>query len=338
VKPRTLIMIGIAASCGIIAVALWVNFSGQSKPSLASSARRSPTAVERVQAESPMATLPVAISYPPSPTPAKPTLRQRFRGAKDYAQLVKEIGPAAADGNAEAQYVTAEALRWCAQELKVRFIRPNGQVRTLDQVQARRAMQPAGLSQEELTTIYTRCQGFLENPQLLKNTGSWEQWLDKAVSVNYPAAMAEKARLLEGEIMLASVSQLPRDQQPHDQSAAVTEDEVRDLALRAVRSGDPDAIFDMSEWVRAGDRTTEEDATLISAWQMLACQKGYDCGPNSDFMKFRCDWDPQCSDRDSYVEYFQRHLGTEYDDALGLAKTIEQAIAANDVRAIRSLL
>jgi hypothetical protein len=85
-------------------------------------------------------------------------LRQRFRGAKDYAQLVKEIGPAAADGNAEAQYVTAEALRWCAQTLKIYFIRPNGQVRTLDEVQARRATKPAGLSQDELTTIFTRCQ------------------------------------------------------------------------------------------------------------------------------------------------------------------------------------
>ena len=325
-KPRTLIIFGIAASCGVIAMALWVNFKGLSTPSLTNSARRSSATVEPVQTRSTMATG----YHPPPLTSAKPTLRQRFRGAKDYAHLVKEIGASAATGNAEAQYVMAEALRWCDQTLKLYFIRPNGQVRTLDEVQARRATKSAGISQDELTTIFTRCQGFLEDPELLKNTGSWDQWLDKAVSENYPAAMAEKARLLESEIMLASASPLP-----HDQSAAVTEDEARDLALQAVQSGDPDAIFYTSDWVRAGDRTPDENATLISAWQILACQKGYDCGPNSDFIKSLCNWDAQCSDRDSYVEYFQRQLGTQYDDALVLAKTIEQAIAAKDIQAIR---
>jgi hypothetical protein len=324
-----LIAVSFAALCGVMAIVLWGKFEGQSGSILVNSARQSPKTVERVQSVPTKTTR----SQSPIPSPAKPILRERFREAKDYAQLVKELGPSAGDGNPEAQYVIAQALRWCGRTLKLYFIRSNGHVRTLDEVQARRAAQPAGISQNELAAIYTRCEGFLEDPDLLENAGSWDQWLDKAVSANYPAAMAEKARLLEADIVLASASQLP-----HDAPAAGAEDQAKNLALLAVQSGDPDAIFSMSDWVRAGDRSPEENAIIISAWQILACQKGYDCGPSSDFLKARCDWDVQCAEGQSYIDYFRRQLGTQYDDALALSKTIDQAIAANDVQAIRSHL
>ena len=325
-KSRTLSLItgSVVALCSVIAVVLWAKFRVPSHPGLASTVRSSPMAVERAK------TGLAGLDHPSIPLLTKSTLRQRFREAKDYAQLVKELGPSAVAGNAEAQYVTAEALRWCGQTLKLYFIRPGGQTRTLDEVQARRATQPAGISQDELAAIYTRCQGFLKDPDLLKSTGSWDEWLDKSVSANYPAAMAEKARLLDADISLGRV--------PHDQSAADAEDQARDLALLAVQSEDPDAVFFMSDWVRASNRTPAENATLISAWKILACQKGYDCGPNSDFMKSLCDWDVQCADGQSYVDYFQRQLGTQYDDALVLAQSIDHAIAAKDVQAIRSHL
>ena len=111
-----------------------------------------------------------------------------------------------------------------------------------------------------------------------------------------------------------------------------------DLALRAVWSEDPDAIFMMRDLVRSCNRTEEENATIISAWQILACQKGYDCSPTSDLMKGLCDWDVQCADGQPSTQYFERQLGTQYDGALRLAKAIENAIAAKDVQAIRTYL
>jgi hypothetical protein len=217
--------------------------------------------------------------------------------------------------------------------LKLYFIRPDGRIRTLDEVHARRTLQASGISQQELTNIYTRCQGFLDQQGHLKETGSWDQWLDNAAAADYPAAVAEKAANLEADIALTAASQLP-----HAQPAAGAEDRARNLALEAVQSGDPDAIFLMSDWVRAGDRTAEENATLISAWKILACQKGYDCGPNSEWMMSVCSWDVQCADDQTYIDYFQRQLGTQYDEALSLARTIDQAIATKDIQAIRSHL
>jgi hypothetical protein len=295
---------------------------------MANPARRLPATVEPVR--EPFAPSFYKTTIPPR---AKPTLRQRFREAKDYAQLVKEFEAEAVAGDPEAQYVTAEASRWCGQTLKLYFIRPNGQIKTLDQVQERRATQSAGISQDELMQVYTRCHGFLEDPDLQRSMTLWSQWLDRSVAANFPAAMAEKARLMESDVLQASGGQLPSSQ-----TAFGTEDEAMDLALRAVWSEDPDAIFMMRDWVRSGNRTEEENATIISAWQILACQKGYDCSPTSDLMKGLCDWDVQCADGQPYTQYFQRQLGTQYDDALRLAKAIENAIAAKDVQAIRSYL
>lgn len=259
--------------------------------------------------------------------------RQRFRAATNYAQLVKELGPSALDGNPEAQYVMAEALRWCDKTLRLYFIWPNGQARTLEEVEAMRASRPAGISTRELETIYARCQGFLEDPAFTKIVGSWNEWLDKSAAQNYPAAVAERARLLEDQAAIGAIAQT------HDTTTdAAQETQAREMALQAVQSGDPDAIFSMGDFVRTGTRTSEETATVIDAWKILACQKGYDCGPDSDFMHTVCDWDAQCADGKSYTDYFQRQLGTGYDDAIATAKIIDRLIAAKDTQGLRSYL
>jgi TPR repeat protein len=263
----------------------------------------------------------------------KPTLRQLFREANDYAFFVKDIRPRAAAGDAEAQYLTSQALRYCALTLQLYFRPIHGQVPILKEVEARRIRRSEGISHEELADIYTRCQGFLQQPELLTDSGSWKQWLDKAVDAGNPAAMAQKALIIESNAMKSSLSQLP-----HAPVEADVRDQAKDLALTAVQSGDPDAIFLMADWVREGTRSAEENATFISAWQILACQKGYDCGQNSNWMRSFCAGQVQCADDRTYIDYFQRTLGNQYADALNLAKAIDQAISAKDVESIRSYL
>ena len=237
-------------------------------------------------------------------------------------------------GNTEAQYLTAKALKWCAQTMHLYFIRPNGEVHTLEEVQARLAAKPVGISEQALATIYSRCQGFLESPELRKSTGSWSEWLDKSADGGYPAAIAQRAANLEFQLTLESHSSLP-----HEDRGTDAEAQAKELALSAAESGDPDAIFLMSEWVRAGNRTQDETATVINAWKILACQKGYDCGPNSDWIMSACIGNPQCADGGTYVDYLQNQLGgSQYDDALRMAKLIDEAITAKDVQTLRSYL
>ncbi|HWW28828.1 MAG TPA: hypothetical protein VNY80_02350 [Steroidobacteraceae bacterium] len=319
----------IIAVSGVIAFVAWKDFDTSSSSNSALSARRSSTTVERTEAKSKVS---MSVTSSVSQSLA-PTLNQRFREAKDYAHFVAEIRPMATAGNTEAQYLTAKALKWCAQTMHLYFIRPNGEVHTLEEVQARFAARPVGISQQDLAMIYSRCQGFLESPELRKSTESWNEWLDKSADGAYPAAIAQRAANLELQLILESGSSLP-----HEDRGVGAEAQAKELALSAAESGDPDAIFLMSDWVRTGNRTDDETATLINAWRILACQKGYDCGPHSDWMISVCSWDPQCADGGTYVNYFQRQLGNQYYDALRLAKSIDEAITANDVQTLRSYL
>jgi hypothetical protein len=327
IRYASLFLLIIAVS-GVIAFIAWKDFDTSSSSNSALTARRSYTTVERTQSRSEVTTSTVS-SVSQS---LVPTLNQRFREAKDYAHFVAEIRPMATAGNTEAQYLTAKALKWCAQTMHLYFIRPNGEVHTLEEVQARFAARPVGISQQDLAMIYSRCQGFLESPELRKSTESWNEWLDKSADGAYPAAIAQRAANLE-LLILESGSSLP-----HEDRGIGAEAQAKELALSAAESGDPDAIFLMSDWVRTGNRTDDETATLINAWRILACQKGYDCGPHSDWMISVCSWNPQCADGGTYVDYFQRQLGNQYYDALRLAKSIDEAITANDVRTLRSYL
>jgi hypothetical protein len=325
---QVLFRVMIVAVIGVIAFACWKAFEPSSS-SEAAPARQSSMTVEQSAAKP---TTPSAAHTSVSPPPEK-SLRDRFHEAKDYAHFVAEIAPLANIGNAEAEYLTAKSLKWCAQMSRLYFIRPNGEARTLEETQANAAARPVGLSQEAIAMIYTRCRGFLEDPELRKMSLSWSQWLDKAVDAGYPAAIAQHASLLESQLLLESHSSLSHPDRGPDAEA-----QARDLALSAVQSGDPDAIFSMSDWVRASTRTEEETATLISAWKILACQNGYDCGPDSDWMLSVCSWNAQCANGRTYTDYLQQQLGSQYDEAVRLANTINQAIISKDVQALRSYL
>jgi hypothetical protein len=327
-RRASLLLVIMALSC-VISFIAWKTFETPSSANKARSARRSSTTVEPTKERSKESTSATSSVSPASAT----TLNQRFRDAKDYAHFVAEIRPLATAGNAEAQYLTAKALKWCAQTMNLYFIRPNGEVHTLEEVQARFAARPVGISEQELATIYLRCQGFLDNPELRKSTNSWNEWLDKSADAGYPAAIAQRAANLENQLTLELHSSLPHEDQ------GVAEAQAKELALSAAESGDPDAIFLMSDWVSTGNRTDDETATLIGAWKILACQKGYDCGPNSDWIMSACSSNPQCADGRTYVDLLQRQLGgSQYDDALRLAKSIDQALTAKDEQTLRSYL
>lgn len=312
------------AALGVIAFVSWKAFVPRHAP-----ARQSPLSVEPAPANISKVSPPM----PPIASHQDRSLRQRFLDAKDYAQFVASIAPLASAGNTEAEYLTAKSLRWCAEMSRLYFRRSTGEPRTLEEVQANAAARPLGLPPEAIEMSYARCRGFLEDPNLRKMLTTWNQWLDSAADGGSPAAIALRASLLETQLMLESHSSLP-----HPEHGVDAEAQARDLALNSVESGDPDAIFLMSDWVRAGQRSGQETTVLMDAWKILACQSGYNCGRNSDWMLSACSWDPQCANDQSYTDYLQRQLGSQYDDAVRLAASIGQAIASKDIQALRNYL
>jgi hypothetical protein len=259
-------------------------------------------------------------------------IRAQFRSAHDYSLFVRTISSAATAGDPAAEYLTAKALRYCAENITRFFRRPDGSSRTLDDVQRRMAKISHGY--ELSNEIYDHCRTYLDDPVLMGATASWEKWLDKAVAASYPPAQIEKSDVLR-------VSDLMQDAGNATSGDIIppTVGPARDLALTAVLSGDPDAILGMTNWIDGTKHSADEYQDLVSAWELLACQRGYDdCGSNSELLRSVCMYDPQCLNDSNVIDLLQRQLGTRFDDARRLAESIGLALDAKNKTAIESYL
>ena len=274
----------------------------------------------------------VALTSRPGSPERKVAPRELFRASRDYAKLVHDLAAAATAGDATAEYLTANALRYCDERLKM-FRRSNGSIRSLNEVQARWANRPVGY-QQAIMDAYERCHEFQNNPADQEPTSSWHAWLDKAVAAGFPPAQSEKADdMRDSEMLRDAANATAGDVVPPTMGPA------RDLALAASTSGDPDTIFCMANWVDGTTHSQEDYVDLTSAWTLLACQRGYDdCGPNSEWIRSMCNWDPQCVDVNNATDYLQRRLGSHFDEVQNLVKQIGLAVDAKDLKAIESYL
>lgn len=275
---------------------------------------------------------------PTSTTPLVPSarafdLRTQFRKSQNYAALVREFSALATAGDPTAEYLTARALKYCSDTIRLHFRNPEGLARTRNEVEVRVGKYPNGL-QQEILEAYDRCHEFLADSSQSDSMSVWASWLDKSSAAGYPPAESLKADLSrEADLMHDAASASGGDIVPPTYGPA------RNLALRAVLSGNPDSIFEMMNWVDGTKHSMDESADLLGAWQLLACQRGYDdCGPTSEWLRSTCNWDPQCADDSSVTDSLKRRFGSRFDDVQNLANSIGLAIDQKNQQAVESYL
>ncbi len=271
----------------------------------------------------------------PSLAPSAHTfdLRTQFRKSQNYAELVREFAVSAAAGDPTAEYLTARALKYCRDTIRLHFRNSKGLVRTRDEVEGRIGKYPVGL-QQEILEAYDRCHEFLADSSQPDSMPAWESWLDRASAVGYPPAQSLKADISrQADLMRDAANASGGDIIPPTYGPA------RDLALRAVLSGNPDSILEMTNWVDGTKHSMDESADLQGAWQLLACQRGYDdCGSTSEWLRSMCNWDAQCANDSSVTDYLRRQFGTRFDDVQNLANSIGLALDQRNQQAIESFL
>jgi hypothetical protein len=273
-----------------------------------------------------------------STTPLVPSarafdLRAQFRKSQNYAALVREFSAQATAGNPTAEYLTARALKYCSDTIRLHFRNPEGLAKTRNEVEVRVGKYPIGL-QQEILEAYDRCHEFLADSSQSDLMLAWENWLNKSSAAGYPPAESLKADLSrQADLMHDAASASAGDIVPPTYGPA------RDLALRAVLSGNPDSIFEMMNWVDGTKHSMDESADLLGAWQLLACQRGYDdCGPTSEWLRSMCNWDPQCANDSSVTDYLMRRFGSRFDDVQNLANSIGLAIDQKNQQAVEYYL
>jgi hypothetical protein len=314
--PSRLIMLGLALLGLIIAGGIWglhgktVQPDTVRKTELIHVATR-PVLQERASVEH--------YTSPASPTSVDP--REERRKATDYRQLMNLLLPLARAGSAPAQYELASALRYCDENIQSHFISPTtGQMKTQEDI--RRLYGKLNENTRQLLEeSYQRCQTFLADLSPLK---TYSDWLDQSAKAGYPPAVFMQADLmLKPNLLSGDSAEIER---------------ARQLAISASASADPAVLFGMAEFVDLTGKTPEQAGQLISAWWLVACERGYDCSAQSDVARSTCTVDPQCANAPTVVEELQRVNGAKFDEIQQLAELIGAAIDSGDVHAIRKYL
>lgn len=325
-RARLLVALGTLASC-VVAIAVWGPHRDVRAPDPARRSQTMRTSIDESAQSS------VAHGAEHAAVPRQElAIRERFRRSKDYAEFVKSISAAAGAGERDAEYFTAEALKYCDENLNRFFRTPGGTTRSLNDAQQKWASRPAGY-QQEIVVTYDRCHAFLEEPELQDATSAWKSWLKRSADAEYPPAEAEQADLMRITALVSGGGTGATSD-----GGPTAYEQAKSLALMAVQSGDPDTFIKMANWVDGKSHAPEEYENLVSAWQLLACQRGLDCGPTSEWLRSMCNWDPQCAEGQTVSDYLQRRLGSRFDDVQRLATDIARAVDAKDVAGIQSHL
>ena len=247
--------------------------------------------------------------------------RSARREAVDYMQLVQQLIPIAEEGSTEAQYEIASALHYCEENWHARsfFSSVTGKWRTPEQLQRLYVMLPEN-TRSLMQEADEHCHAFVDELDILKTS---DKWLEQATEAGFPAAVFLKADLMfKANLKTEDYEQMAQ---------------AKKMAISASTTGDPTVLFGMADFVSSA-QDKERVQKLISAWWLVGCQSGYDCGPESEAIRSNCTVDPQCANKPSIVEQLQRINGAKFGEIEELAREIKTAVASQDTNAIAKFL
>jgi hypothetical protein len=215
--------------------------------------------------------------------PGSASWRERVWSSHDYWAVARQLFPAARAGDPDAQYFLWTVLERCDEEKRFYLLRRGRQL-TLDE--ALEWARARGMRSDMVVAVYERCHEFLNHPDL--EFGAAGSWLAQAAAVGQSAAQSTLAgKLLMQEYLLAAA-----------QPGAIklfggpfaSNEPPDELLAAAVRSRDPIALWNVGELQHLLNPTLSdaENQNKMLAWQLVACRRGYDCGPNAQWVVNAC--------------------------------------------------
>ena len=182
------------------------------------------------------------------------------------------------------------------------FFRDGNRRRTYDEV-VQYAVKRGGLNWEFVAGKFMRCKRLLEASD--SPFGTAEEWMNAATENGYPRAQARAA--------LGKVWKSRYETEPN--LAREGGEEARRLALEALRTKDPGAIFLVGDVAIALDSREGAANPQEWIWILAACERGYDCSRQSPWYQLRCSFDPLCQPYENgVVDVVQRETGNRFPD------------------------
>ena len=274
-------------------------------------------------AASHIATTPSPIkSSTASPNGPIPTgYKEAFAQSRNYWKFAHDALAAASAGDADAQFYLSRALDYCAEHNSLYFQR-RGKSIGLDE-----ALQYAALRHLPIDTtqdVYDRCHEFIDRDS--SDLGRASDWLAQATAAGQPVAQAVTAiKLLMQESQRNSVR---AGGLPNSDSAATVSDgfDPRQLLRAAVQSKDPEVLFSLGDALTLMAPTAVDSDTTRLAWWLVACQRGFDCSANAEWVKNSCANSPQCASADGPSDLVQTLAGDKWPEVEQRAREINSSL------------
>jgi hypothetical protein len=240
--------------------------------------------------------------------------RTLFQQSTNYWKLAQKILSAANSGNADAQVYLSKTLTYCS-ELNKFYFQHRGTRLSLDeglQYAAKRNL-PYDIAQK----VYERCHDFNDNDTA--SLGDPAEWLARATSARQPLAQALTASAI---LMQNSTEQLKKASgvaNPDNAHFVAGDADPFALLRDAVRSRDPEVLFNIGEAQALRHSANADGNTVRYAWWLVACERGFDCSANADWVKTSCGGTNECASAQDPTDLVRNLAGENWPAVQRLA-------------------
>jgi len=303
----------IAAALSVLAAVIWWWAGAGDARSAKASERTGPPPASIAPAVDSVASNP----DPPRPREATSSATRedyaaRLRAAPDYLEFVRSLTEAASNGDHAAQFYIFRALDYCDDGYRGYFNRKGVRLTLDDALKFESTRWP--YNTDEVRRVHARCHTLVETGQELSRERL--EWLRLASKGGFP---------------LAQVIDAQRPSRTDDP----TVDERRSLVAKAIRSRDPEVIFEIGNTVLDSPPPAggEIDRDHL-AWYLAACARGFDCAAQSEIVRELCRFDPTCQPYETLVDLVRRASGNDFPDLEARARWINEKIDAGDWEAL----
>jgi hypothetical protein len=200
----------------------------------------------------------------------------------------------ALEGDADAQFVLYRAASYCDETYRAYFDRGRKR-RSLDEA-LHWASTRSAIGMENVRLAHARCSEWKGADR--SEYGTADVWLKKATDAGLPEALSMTG------VNLLSEASITEEREP--ELAASKRVEARKLLLNALNRVHPSATWAVGDsLMMLGGEPAVENGQW-SVWRLAACNQGYDCSPQADWVVFNCSFDPNCVRGESGVEWIRR--------------------------------
>lgn len=258
---------------------------------------------------------------PPTQQSQYPQYADTLKSSHNYLDFANSTIQAAESGDRDAQYFLGKALRFCEGTYHMYFER-KGEALTLDEalIWAARLHRSGAFVQ----TVYDRCHDLKEhNPAALQSTN----WIQEAANAGQPAALATLAidRFSKNAIQNQSTAAQPSS--GNDLTA-----DSRAALRAAVESKDPEVLWQIGVAQGFLSQDFGEKVKNEMAWWLVSCQRGYDCGPQADWLTLDCSDESFCTPGISGIDYIRNGSGADWPEVQLRAQDINAKLDAGKWR------